>query len=61
MSDQMRMGLGCVTALLGMDRTTGRSEIVRAALECIAYQIADIVKAMEEDAGQKIEVLRVDG
>lgn len=47
-------------AILGMDRTTGRSEIVRAALECIAYQITDIVKAME-DAGKKITSLRVDG
>lgn len=48
-------------ALTGITRTTGRAEIVRAGLECIAYQIADIVKAMGEDAGVSIEELRVDG
>ncbi len=48
-------------ALVGMDRTTGRNEIVRAGLECIAYQICDIVKAMEEDAQVKLSQLRVDG
>lgn len=35
--------------LYSMSRTTGRKEIVKDALECIAYQITDIVKAMEED------------
>jgi len=48
-------------ALVGMTRTTGRAEIVRAGLECIAYQITDIIKAMSEDAGIKVEELRVDG
>ena len=48
-------------AIIGMDRTTGKAEIVRAALESIAYQITDIVKAMERDSQKKIEVLRVDG
>jgi len=48
-------------ALVGMSRTTARAEIVRAGLECIAYQIADIVKLMQEAATiEKIE-LRVDG
>lgn len=45
----------------GMTRTTGRAEIVRAGLECIAYQITDIVKAMEKDSGLPIRELRVDG
>lgn len=45
----------------GMTRTTGRAEIVRAGLECIAYQITDIVKAMEQDSGLPIRELRVDG
>ena len=44
-----------------MSRTTGKNEIVRAALDCIAYQIADIVKAMEGSAGLPIHELRVDG
>lgn len=48
-------------ALVGMDRTTGRNEIVRAALECIPYQISDIVFAMEKDANLKLSELRVDG
>ncbi|MGN0972654.1 MAG: glycerol kinase GlpK [Aristaeellaceae bacterium] len=48
-------------AICGMSRTTGRNEIVRAALDCIAYQIADVVKAMESSAGLPIHELRVDG
>lgn len=48
-------------SLSGMSRTTGRNEIVRAALDCIAYQITDILMAMSEDAGMSIEELRVDG
>lgn len=48
-------------SILGMDRTTGRAELVRAAVECIAYQITDILRAMEEDAGLAIKKLRVDG
>ncbi|MDD3172291.1 MAG: glycerol kinase GlpK [Herbinix sp.] len=48
-------------ALCGMTRTTGKAEIVKAALECIAYQITDIVKVMSEEAGVAIGELRVDG
>lgn len=48
-------------AIVGMTRTTGRKEVVRAGVECIAYQITDIIKAMSEDAGVKVEELRVDG
>lgn len=48
-------------AIWGMTRTTGKAEIVRAGVECIAYQITDIVKAMSGDAGVKVEELRVDG
>ncbi|MBR2823674.1 MAG: glycerol kinase GlpK [Clostridia bacterium] len=48
-------------ALVGMTRTTGRNEIVRAALDCIAFQITDIVRAMEKSAGTPIGELRVDG
>lgn len=50
------------TAVLsGMTRTTGKAEIVKAALECIAYQITDIVRVMSEEAGITLEELRVDG
>lgn len=48
-------------AIIGMDRTTGKAELTRAALESIAYQITDIVRAMEKDSEKRIEVLRVDG
>lgn len=48
-------------AVIGMSRTTGRAELVRAALSCIAYQIADVVKIMEAEAGIRPEALRVDG
>ena len=48
-------------AIVGMTRTTGKAEIVRAGIECIAYQITDIVRAMSEDAGVKVGELRVDG
>lgn len=48
-------------AIVGMTRTTGKAEVVRAGVECIAYQITDIVKAMSEDAGVKVDELRVDG
>lgn len=45
----------------GMSRTTGRAELVKAAEECIAYQIADVVNAMKEETGIPLEELRADG
>ena len=48
-------------AAVGMSRTTGKAEFVRAALDCIAYQITDLVLAMEQDAEMTIDELRVDG
>ena len=48
-------------ALVGMSRTTGRNEIVRASLDCIAHQIADVVYAMVESTGTPLCELRVDG
>lgn len=48
-------------AFVGMDRTTGKKELVRAALESIAYQISDVVSAMERDSGKRIETLKADG
>lgn len=47
--------------IYGITRLTGKAELVKAGLECIAYQITDIVKAMEQDTGLKLEQLRVDG
>lgn len=48
-------------AIIGMDRTTGKAELVRAALESIAYQITDILRAMEGDSQRKLDVLKADG
>lgn len=48
-------------AMLGITRGTTKAHIARAALESIAFQVADIVKAMENDANQRLTSLRVDG
>jgi glycerol kinase len=48
-------------AILGITRGTQREHIVRATLESIAYQTADVMEAMRSDSGQEIEQLRVDG
>jgi len=48
-------------AICGMSRTTGKAEIIKAAVECIAYQIADVIDAMLETAGIEGESLRADG
>ena len=48
-------------AVLGITRGTTREHIIRAALESIAYQSSDVLFAMEEDTGIRLENLRVDG
>lgn len=48
-------------AILGLTRGAGRNHIIRAALEAIAYQTADVLRAMEEDTGIPLRELRVDG
>jgi len=47
--------------LYGMSRTTGRNEIIKAALESIAFQINAVLEAMVKDSGIVIRDLRVDG
>lgn len=47
--------------IIGLTRGTGRAHIVRAALESIAYQSADLVAAMASDCGHTPKELRVDG
>ena len=47
--------------VVGLTRGTGAAHIARAALESIAYQTADVLRAMESDAGIKLSELRVDG
>ncbi len=48
-------------ALVGLTRGAGRNHIIRAALESIAYQTGDVLRAMERDAGMPLRELRVDG
>lgn len=48
-------------AIFGLTRGTSREHIVRATLESIAYQTADVVSAMMVDADIQLEKLRVDG
>jgi glycerol kinase len=47
--------------IVGITRGTNASHIAKAALESIAYQTADVLKAMEADSGIEIKELRVDG
>ena len=47
--------------IVGLTRGANRNHIIRAALEGIAYQTYDIVKAMEEDTGRRMKSLKVDG
>lgn len=47
--------------IVGLTRGTTKAHIARATLEGIAYQVKDLLDAMEIDAGNQISVLRVDG
>jgi len=47
--------------IVGLTRGTTRAHIARAALEAIAYQSADLLEAMQKDAGEALGELRVDG
>ena len=47
--------------ICGMTRLTKKAELVKAALDSIAYQITDIIKVMEDEAGLTLKELRVDG
>ena len=47
--------------IVGLTRGTGRAELVRAAVEAMAYQTRDVVEAMQQDSGTPFKELRVDG
>lgn len=47
--------------ILGLTRGSGSGHIARAALDSIAYQVHDVIRAMEADAGITLHELRVDG
>ncbi|MEI9893729.1 MAG: FGGY-family carbohydrate kinase [Chthoniobacter sp.] len=46
---------------VGITRDTGAAQIARAALEGVAFQVADLVDAMRADTGKRLMELRVDG
>ena len=48
-------------AIVGITRGTGREHLIRAAQESIAYQVADLVEAMEKDTGVAMTELKADG
>ncbi len=48
-------------AIIGITRDTSAAHISRAALEGIAYQVADLIDAMQSDTGKRLKELRVDG
>jgi glycerol kinase len=48
-------------AIVGITRATTGADITRAALDSIAYQVRDVLVAMESDTGERISELRVDG
>jgi glycerol kinase len=47
--------------ILGLTRGSGRAHLARAALEAIAYETVDAVRAQEAAAGNRLEVLKADG
>jgi glycerol kinase len=47
--------------IVGLTRGSGRAQLVRAAVESMAYQTRDVVEAMEKDLGSPLRELRVDG
>lgn len=47
--------------IVGLTRGAKKEHLIRATLESLAYQTYDVLKAMEEDSGIKLEALKVDG
>jgi glycerol kinase len=47
--------------VVGLTRGSGRAHLARAALEAIAYQTVDAVRAQEAASGERLEVLKADG
>ena len=48
-------------AILGLTRGASKEHLIRATLESLAYQTADVVQAMEQDSGISLKSLKVDG
>jgi len=52
---------GARGAIIGITRGTTREDVVRATLDSIAYQVLEVLLAMEADTGARMKELRVDG
>ena len=48
-------------AIFGLTRGSGKSHLIRATLESLAYQTKDVLAAMESDSGISLQSLKVDG
>ncbi len=48
-------------AVFGLTRDTGKAHLAKATLESLAYQTKDVLDAMEDDSGIRLQNLRVDG
>ena len=47
--------------IIGITRATTKNHIIRATLESMAYQTSDVIELMENTAGMKVKLLKVDG
>jgi len=52
---------GARGTIIGLTRFANRGHLARAALEATAFQTAEVLQAMEEDSGVRLDTLRVDG
>ena len=48
-------------AIFGLTRDSGKSQVIKATLQSIAYQTRDVIEAMEKDSGIHLKMLKVDG
>jgi len=47
--------------VVGLTRGTGREQFIRATVESMAYQVYDLIEAMQQDSGLELRQLKVDG
>src|SRR6185295_13990679 len=52
---------GARAAIVGMSAHTNRNHVIRAALESIAYQLKDVLCAMQQNGGVKLRTIHADG
>ena len=57
----IRMDMDARASIVGLTFGSNRNHVVRAALESVAFQIKDVIVAMEKDSGASLSELKVDG